>query len=100
LRDPLSDLAWRELRVREIILTAIHDRIASLSSIAEARLTLDDVRADLVTIGRNTPLDQDRWIAVLEEERAIAEERERFCVYVERTPADELQRASAEGVPT
>jgi hypothetical protein len=96
--DPLSDPAWRKLRARQAILFEIQTAIASLS--AEAVPTLDGLRARLVELGRTTPLDWGDQVLLESEERAIAEERERFSAYVARLTVDDLHSVSTLAVPT
>jgi hypothetical protein len=97
VRDPLSDPAWRELRARQVILDAIQTALESLS--AEAVPTLDGLRARLVVLGRSTPPAWGERVLIEREERAIAEERERFCAYAQQVTADDLQRVSTLPVP-
>ncbi|MGZ6322076.1 MAG: hypothetical protein ACXWQR_22565 [Ktedonobacterales bacterium] len=100
VRDPHSDLAWRDLRARQAILFAIQAAIKSESLSAAAVPTLDDLRARFVELGRSTPPAWSECVPIEQEERAIAEERERFCAYVEQVTTDELQRVSTVAVPT
>jgi hypothetical protein len=95
--DAQNDPAWRELEARLVILDAIQTAIESLS--AEALPTLDSLRARLIELGCTTLPTWSERVLIEHEERAIAEERERFCAYVQGLTADELQRVSSVAVP-
>ena len=84
-RDPQSDPGWRELGARQAILFAIQTAVESLPD--EASPTPDNLHARLLELGCTTPPAWGEREPIEQEERAIAEERERFCTYVQRLTA-------------
>jgi hypothetical protein len=97
-RDPYNDPGWRALSARLASLIDMQAAVESLHD--EASLTPDSLRARLVELGCTTPHVWRVGVPTEQEERAIAEERERFCSYIQQLTADDLQRDSMVYVPS